>query len=124
MAETYKARGDFRRAKAVYERWLQSVEAAGLHNGLGYCLGKLGDFRGALRSTQAASRLVPGRADYLSDWAWSLIELGRLAEALPLLERAVAMDRVNELIRGSLDHCRTLLSAPAPRPRKRKSKPK
>ena len=124
LAETYEARRDFSRAKAVYLRCLESVEDAGLHNGLGYCLGKLGDLRGALRHNQAASKLAPGRADYLSDWAWSLIELGRLAEALPLLERAVVIDPVNDLARGNLDHCRTLLSAPAPRPRKRKGKAK
>jgi len=124
LAETYEARKDFRRAKAVYGRCLGAVEAAELHNGLGYCLGKLGDLQGAVRHAEAASKLAPERADYLSDWAWSLIELKRPAEALPLLERAVAMDPANELARGNLDHCRTWLSAPTPRPRKRRGKPK
>ena len=124
LAETYEARKDFRRAKAVYERCLQAVDAAGFHSGLGYCLGKLGDLRGAVRHAEAASKLAPGRANYLSDWGWSLIEVGRPAEALPLLERAVAMDPADELAHGNLEHCRMLLSAPAPRPRKRRGKPK
>jgi tetratricopeptide (TPR) repeat protein len=113
-----------RPADLVYERCLGAVDAAELHNGLGYCLGKLGDLQGAVRHAEAASKLAPERADYLSDWAWSLIELKRPAEALPLLERAVAMDPANELARGNLDDCRTLLSAPAPRPRRRRGKAK
>ncbi len=124
LAETYEARRDFRQAKAVYERCLEAVDAAELHNGLGYCLGKSGDLPGAVRHSEAASKLAPERADFLSDWAWSLIELGRLAEALPLLERAVAMDPANELARGNLDHCRALLSSPAPRPQNCRGKPK
>lgn len=124
QAETYEERRDFRRAKAVYERCLEVVDAAGFHGGLGYCLGKLGDLRGAARHAEAASKLAPERADYLSDWAWSLIEVGRPTEALPLLERAVAMNPANELAHGNLEHCRTLLSARAPRSQKRKGKPK
>lgn len=124
LAETYEARKDFRRAKAVYERCLEAVEAAELHNALGYCLGKLGDLDGAVRHAEAASRLAPERGDYLSDWAWSLIELGRPAEAVPLLERAVAMDPANELARGNLEHCQTMLSGPADRKRNRRHKDK
>jgi len=124
LAETYEDRRDFRRAKAVYERCLEVVEAAGLHTGLGYCLGKLRDLRGAVRHAEAASKLAPERADYLSDWAWSLIELGRPSEALPLLERALVMDPANDLARGNLEHCRMLLSAPAARSQKRRGNAK
>jgi Flp pilus assembly protein TadD len=122
LAETYEARRDFRRAKAVYQRCLEATDVPEFHSGLGYCLGKLGDLRGAVRHAEVASKLAPERADYLSDWAWSLIELGRPAEALPLLERAVAMDPANELARGNLDHCRTLLQARALRPQKARGK--
>jgi hypothetical protein len=54
--------------------------------------------------------MAPERADYVSDWAWSLIEAGRPADAFLLLERAVAMDPANELARGNLEHCQSLLS--------------
>lgn len=117
LAETYEARKDYRRAKAVYERCLEAFEAASLYNGLGYCLGKLGDLEGAIRSGEAAARLAPERPDFLNDWAWSLIEAGRPADALPLLERAVAMDPAYELARENLEHCQGLLSGPTGRPR-------
>lgn len=120
LAETYEARRDFRRARAVYERCLRGVEAPELHNGLGYCLAKLRDRPGAVRHSEAAAKLAPERADYLSDWAWSLIEAGRAAEALPLLERAVAMDPADELARGNLEHCRALLSGPTSQPEKQR----
>lgn len=122
LAETYERRKDFRRAKAVYEHCLKAADDAKLLNGLGYCLGKLGDLEGAVRHSEAASKLEPWRADLPSDWAWSLIEAGRPAEALPLLERTVAMDPADELARGNLDHCRDLLSRPTRRTRKRKGK--
>ncbi|MFQ5827894.1 MAG: tetratricopeptide repeat protein [Candidatus Methylomirabilia bacterium] len=122
LAETYEERGDFPRAKAVYERCLKAVKDAKLLNGLGYCLGKLGNLEGAIQHAEAASKLAPERADFLNDWAWSLIEAGRPAEGLPLLERAVAIDPADELACGNLEHCRNLLSGPTGRARKRKGK--
>lgn len=122
LAETYEGRGDFRRAKSVYERCLQAVRDAKLLNGLGYCLAKLGNLAGAIRYSEEASRLEPQRADLLNDWAWSLIEAGRPAEALPLLERAVTIDPADELARGNLEHCRNLLSGPTRRAPKRRPK--
>lgn len=122
LAETYEGRGDFRRAKTVYERCLQAVRDAKLLNGLGYCLAKLGNLAGAIRYSEEASRLEPQRGDLLNDWAWSLIEAGRPAEALPLLERAVTIDPADELARGNLEHCRNLLSRPAGRRQRRKAK--
>jgi tetratricopeptide (TPR) repeat protein len=118
LAETYEGRGDFRRARAVYERCLKAVTHPDLLNGLGYCLAKLNDLAGAIRHAEAASRLAPDRADLLNDWAWSLVEAGRPTEALPLLKRAVAIDPGYELALRNLEHCRRLLAPPAGRARR------
>ncbi len=59
--------------------------------GLGYCLGKLGQYDEAVAKARRADALEPENHLHLNDLGWALYEAGHLQEAEAILQRAVAI---------------------------------
>ena len=81
--------------QAALDLYLAAVKAypgvALHHSAAGYCLGKLGDREGAVQCARRAVELDPDNHLWLNDLGWSLMEIGNLAEAEEILERAVSL---------------------------------
>jgi len=59
--------------------------------------------------------LAPDRAEVLNNQGWSLMLRGRWADALPLLERAAAIDPKSHRIADNLELAKAALSEDLPR---------
>ncbi|MFC1705860.1 tetratricopeptide repeat protein, partial [Planctomycetota bacterium] len=84
-------------------------DVAVFHQGVGCCAGNLGDHEQAIVSSRAALALEPDRPTLLNDLGWSFLQAGEPAQALPLLERAVALDGTDKLSAENLRLCRESL---------------
>lgn len=71
-----------------------------------------GHFGAALRANEAAARLTVGLPHALNNRSVLLLRLGRAAEALALLESALAADPANAIVHSNLVHT-ALYAAPA-----------
>ncbi len=67
------------------------------------------DLQSALQTAQHALRLSPDHVEALLNGAAALHELGRHEEALPLIERAVALDPAHDFLLGNLATLRRIL---------------
>ena len=109
LAERCEDRKMYDFAITVYKIGLDHVEDALLHNGISYCQAKLGEYKPAIEHAERAVALDPGNAKLVSDLGYTLIEDGRAAEAEPHLRRAVKLDPNDELAKGNLEYCLSLI---------------
>ena len=81
--------------QAALELYLAAVKVhpgvALYHGAVGYCLGKLGDRKSAVQCARRAVELDLDNHLWLNDLGWSLMEIGNLAQAEEVLERAVSL---------------------------------
>jgi Flp pilus assembly protein TadD len=82
---------------------------AAFHDGLGCCAGHEGLHDEAVAASERALDLEPGSQKFVNDLGWTLFVAGRPEEAETMLERAVSMDRSDELARENLRICRAKL---------------
>jgi len=108
--------GDLRRASAA-------LNAATLIPGASWrawsARGAVADYRrdwaDADLAYDHAMKLAPDRAEVLNNQGWSLMLRGRWADALPLLERAAAIDPKSHRIADNLELAKAALSEDLPR---------
>ncbi len=119
LAEMLEKQDEWESAIHVYALGLAHTEHAILHDGLGYCLGKLGRLKEAEQHGRRATELEPDNATYVNDLGYTLVEQGRFQEAQVLFERALILDPSYDLARGNLRLCTEKTSQPAigPRPK-------
>ena len=89
----------YRRAVARFPR------VAVFHQGLGCCAGHEGRHVEAIAASREALELEPGNQKLVNDLGWSLYQAGRVEEAIPVLERAVAMNPSDPLAAENLRLC-------------------
>ena len=109
LAELCEDREKYDFAITVYKIGLEHVEDALFHNGISYCQAKLGEYKPAIQHAERAVALDPGNAKLVSDLGYTLIEDGRAAEAEVHLRRAVELDPSDELAKGNLEYCLSLI---------------
>lgn len=99
--------GALRDAVAEYERLVQSYPAPALLNNLAWAYQKTGDAR-AEATAQRAYDGAPGNANIADTYGWILLEKGKVARALPLLEKAAGAMPDNAEVQGHLARAREL----------------
>jgi tetratricopeptide (TPR) repeat protein len=104
----------YRRAAARFPK------VAVFHQGIGCCAGHLGRHEEAIAASRAALALEPQNQKFVNDLGWSLYQAGQVGMALPVLERAVAMDVKDPLAVENLRICRARVD----RDRRRTRKPR
>lgn len=92
--------------RAAATRW---PEVAVLHQGLSCCAGHEGLHEVAIAAARTALELQPDDPDLVNDLGWCLFESGDPEGAVPLLERAVAMESGHALATENLRICREAL---------------
>ena len=86
-------RGDLDEAILLYEKSLACVPTAEAHTFLGWTLSFKGDYEGAIRACHRAIAVDPAFGNPYNDIGSYLIALGRHAEAVPWLRKAMAASR-------------------------------
>jgi len=85
-------KGDYEHARDLYAAAESAFPDVALYSeGLGYCLGKLGQYQAALVKAQRVNRLEPDNHEHLNDLGWALYQAGQLRQAEVVLEEAVAL---------------------------------
>lgn len=105
LAEMFEKQEEWEGAMEVYALGLAHAEDARLHNGLGYCLGKVGRLREAEYHSRRATELAPDTAAYVNDLGYTLLEQGEFQQARVLFEHALRLDPCFELARENLRLC-------------------
>jgi Flp pilus assembly protein TadD len=105
FAEMFEEQEEWERAMEVYALGLAHAEDAMLHNGLGYCLGKVGRLRESEYHSRRATELAPDTAAYVNDLGYVLMEQRMFQEARVLFEHALRLDPSHDLARGNLRLC-------------------
>ncbi len=85
--------GELERAADAYERSSRLFATAEAHTFLGWTYSFMGRYDDAIRECQRAIEIDPQFGNPYNDLGAYLIELGRLDEAIPWLEKAVAASR-------------------------------
>lgn len=85
--------GELERAADAYERSGRLFATAEAHTFLGWTYSYMGRYDDAIRECQRAIEVDPAFGNPYNDIGAYLIELGRLDEAIPWLEKAVAASR-------------------------------
>jgi len=85
--------GELERAADAYERSLGLVPSAEAHTFLGWTYSFMGRYEEAIAECERAIRVDPTFGNPYNDIGAYLIELGRLDEAIPWLEKAIAAPR-------------------------------
>lgn len=90
IGTVHLTRGELQRAREAFERAVAlAPRSSRAHAGLGVVRLKTGDRAGAIAAWHEAVALDPQNYDALYNLATQLVEVGRLAEARPYLERFV-----------------------------------
>ncbi|MGH3443644.1 MAG: tetratricopeptide repeat protein [Nitriliruptorales bacterium] len=84
-------------------------DVAALHQGVSCCAGNEGRHELAIAASEAALELEPDNQELVNDMGWSLFEGDGPEQALPYLQRAVAMDPSDPLAAENLRICREAL---------------
>jgi tetratricopeptide (TPR) repeat protein len=106
--------GDFLIQTRAYKDGLELYRGAAarfpkvavFHQGVGCCAGHLRRHDEAVAASRAALALEPRNQKFVNDLGWSLYQAGKAEKALPVLERAVAMDSKDQLAAENLRICR------------------
>ncbi len=85
--------GELERAADAYERSVRLFPTAEAHTFLGWTYSYMGRYDDAIRECERAIEVDPAFGNPYNDLGAYLIELGRLDEAIPWLEKAVAASR-------------------------------
>lgn len=117
LAEIIDAAGDFLIGERDYRHGLELYERAVarfpelvvLYQGVSCCAGHVGQPELAVTACEEASRRAPDDQQVRNDLGWSLVEAGRLEEALAHLQVAVRMDPDDALAAENLRWCREAL---------------
>ena len=86
-------RGELENAIRAYRQSIEILPTAEAHTFLGWTLSFLGMYEDAIRECKNAIELDPDFGNPYNDIGAYLIELGRLDEAIPWLQKAVASKR-------------------------------
>ncbi len=95
FATAYEAqmKGDLETAIACYRKSIAAVPTAEAHTFLGWTYSFKGDYEAAIRECRAAIRIDPEFGNPYNDIGSYLIKLGRYADAIPWLEKAITARR-------------------------------
>ena len=105
LAEMFEKQEEWKKAIEVYTQGLARCEDASLHNGLAYCLGKIGRLKDAEYHCRQATELSPYIATYANDLGYALQEQGEFEQARIQFDRALHLDPDYELARNNLSRC-------------------
>jgi len=104
MGDCLNDMGRYQEAAEVLRRGLaEDEERADIHNLLGFCNFKLGDYEAAVVHFSRAIELEPASAIDFANLGVNLRRLGRYDEALHNFQVALSMDPYMELARTHLD---------------------
>ncbi|MCM8811622.1 MAG: tetratricopeptide repeat protein [Candidatus Omnitrophica bacterium] len=92
----HQKRGEFKEAVGCYKKSLELHPTARAHTFLGWAYSLTGRFEEAMEECKKAIRIDPEFGNPYNDIGAYLIELGRLEEAVPWLERAIRARRYAE----------------------------
>lgn len=92
--------GDFAAARQEFERTLALAPLAAAWHGLAETYAREGDWQRAAESCQRGLELAPDHLPLLGHGALAWRHAGRPERALPLIERAIALDPDNEHLRS------------------------
>jgi tetratricopeptide (TPR) repeat protein len=87
LAEFYQQQGDRKSAIRHYEAALQTAFSPAVMNNLAWLYYETGDSR-ALDLARRAYDAQPDRYEIADTYGWILVESGRVADGLPVLEKA------------------------------------
>ena len=93
MAYEAQMKGDLETAIACYRKSIASVPTAEAHTFLGWTYSFQGDYGAAIRECCTAIRIDPDFGNPYNDIGSYLIKLGRHADAIPWLKKALAARR-------------------------------
>jgi len=105
LIDILEKQNKWKTATKFYNLGLTVIEDAGLHQGLAYCLAKLGNLEEAEYHGRRACELAPNDADSANDLGFILMEREKLTQAESYFNLALQMDPNHRLAGNNFKLC-------------------